>query len=213
VSASNRQDDPFRPIPAGIRGFKGERCPRCWMAAGACVCDLIASLPTRTRVIIVMPWKESARSSNTGRLAHLALPNSEIRLRGRPGQPMDLSDLTSAERGLLLYPADDARELVPADAAGAPACLVVPDGTWRQAKRVVKHERALSGFERVRLPPGPPSGYRLRQPRKPGWLCTYEAIGRALDLLEGGPVADALWPAFEQMVARTLAERGRAAGG
>lgn len=209
MSTSDRQTDPFRPIPADIRGFKGQRCPRCWMAAGACVCDLIAPVETRTRVIIVMPWKESARSSNTGRLAHLSLPNSEIRLRGRPGDPLDLSDLTAAGRGLLLYPAGDARQLDPADSGGAPACLVIPDGTWRQARRVVKHERALAGFERVRLPPGPPSAYKLRQPRKPGWLCTHEAIGRALDLLEGQAVSEALRPAFEQMVARTLAERGK----
>lgn len=179
------------------------------MVQPACVCELIQPLATRTRVVIVMPWKESARSSNTGRLAHLSLPNSEIRLRGRPGHPLDLTDLASAERGLLLYPAEDARELGPHDAQGPPACLLIPDGTWRQARRVVKHERALAGFERVRLPPGPPSAYRLRQPREPGWLCTHEAIGRALDLLEGASISEALRPAFEQMVARTLAERGK----
>lgn len=200
----------FRPIPKGIRGFRSERCPRCWMAAPACVCDLIIPVPTGTRVIIVMPWKESARSSNTGRLAQLALPNSEIRLRGRPGSPLDLSDLAEVERGLLLYPAETARPLVQADAAGPPATLVIPDGTWRQARRVVKHEHALARFERACLPPGPPSTYRLRHPRKPGWLCTHEAISRALDMLEGGGVSEQLRPAFEQMVERTLAERGRA---
>lgn len=203
----------FRPLPSGIRGYRVQRCPRCWMERTACICDLLPRLATRTRVLIVMPWKESARSSNTGRLAHLALPNSEVRLRGQPQRPLDLSDLTAAaDRGLVLFPGPAARPLEPLQPEDAPPLLVVPDGTWRQARRVVKHERALAGFRQVRLPPGPPSRYRLRKPRRPGWLCTYEALARALDLLEGGGIEQALLPAFEAMVERTLRHRGRRGG-
>jgi DTW domain-containing protein YfiP len=198
----------FRPIPQGIRGFKVERCERCWMPKSACLCAELPSLPTQTRVVIVMPWKESGRSSNTGRLANLVLPNAEVRLRGQPGSPLDLSDL-AGESGLLLFPDSAACPLEPAHGQGPPRVLVVPDGTWRQARRVVKHERALDACERVSLPPGPPSAYLLRKARRPGWVCTYEAISRALSILEGPAMGAAMLPAFQLMVERTLAFRGR----
>jgi len=43
-----------------------------------CLCASIPEVATRTQVIILRHHTERMRTSNTGRLAHLALPNSVI---------------------------------------------------------------------------------------------------------------------------------------
>jgi len=200
----------FRPMPQGIRGFRARRCERCWMDERLCICELLPRIETRTRVVVVMQWKESCRSSNTGRLAHLVLSNSEVRLRGSPQRPLDLSGIASeGGRACVLVPAGDATVLTPEIGEHGPQTLVVPDGSWRQARRIWKHEEALAGLQKVRLPPGPPSVYRLRRARETDQLCTYESIARALGVLEGSRVEARMMPPFVAMVERTLASRGR----
>ena len=61
----------------------------------------------------------------------------------------------------------------------------------------------------VRLPPGPPSRYRLRCSPDPTRVSTFEAVARALATLEGQAVCDALMRTFDIMVERTLWIRGQ----
>ena len=55
-----------------------DRCPRCLFPRRVCLCADIPTVTTRTRVVIVRHHLERWRASNSGRLAHLALPNSAI---------------------------------------------------------------------------------------------------------------------------------------
>lgn len=201
----------YREMPKKIRGFKAQRCPDCWMLADYCVCELLPRLENRLEVVLVMQWKESGRSSNTGRLVTRVLDRSRVMLRGRKGHPFDGSGLRPAgTEGLLLYPGEDAEELAPGmlDDPGR-ALLVVPDGSWRWSQRLWRHEPALAGLRRVRLPAGPPSIYRLRREPTGGHLCTYEAVARALGLLEAEELGRAMMRPFAEVVRRTLKARGR----
>lgn len=179
------------------------------MRTDVCLCAIIPRLPTRTRVVLLMHWTESLATTNTGRLAALALPNSEIRLRGLKDQPMSTEALVSEEREtLLLYPDDDAEVLsAPPE---RPVTLLVPDGTWRQASKVARREPALAGVRRIKLAAGPKSGFRLRTAPQPHCLSTIEAIARALGVLEGEPVRASLESLFSEMVERTMSTRGPA---
>ena len=89
------------------------------------------------------------------------------------------------------------------------AVLVVPDGTWRWSRRLWRHEAVLRKLRRVMLPPGPPSIYRLRRERESAHLCTYEAVARALGLLEGQELETAMMAPFPEVVERTMKARGR----
>jgi DTW domain-containing protein YfiP len=60
----------------------------------------------------------------------------------------------------------------------------------------------------VTLPDGPPTRYRLRREPREGGLATFEAIARALGILESTEVQAQLEAVFERMVAETLATRG-----
>jgi len=176
-----------------------------------CICDLIPSLSIETRVVVVMHKREWAKTTATAHLAALAIPGCEIRLRGRPEEPLAIDDLLAGDRRpLLLFPSEDAtplsRTLVAADPR--PITLVVPDGSWRQSAKATRREPALRALPVVSLPEEAPSRYRLRrEPRRAG-LATFEAISRALGILEGPEVRRRLDAFFEAMVARTLASRG-----
>ena len=113
---------------------------------------------------------------------------------------------------MLLFPHEDAiplAELARAAPSDAPVTLVVPDGTWRQAAKVRARVPGLAALPCASLPPGEPSRYRLRHEPVAGGLATFEAIARALELLEGGGVRAVLDPVLRAMVERTLWARGQ----
>src|SRR3569623_3738666 len=62
------------------------RCAQCRLFQADCLCDLSPSVPTRTRVVVVIHQLEDHKTSDTGRLAHRCLPNSEIVFRGDPAR-------------------------------------------------------------------------------------------------------------------------------
>jgi DTW domain-containing protein YfiP len=154
-------------------------------------------------VVIVRHHTEQLRSSNTGRLAHLALPNSVIvdhdatDAAGR-SVPAELPDLDGA---WLVFPAGAPTTTAPVP---PPRQLVILDATWAQARRMYRKLGALRGLPTLSLPDGPSPAARLRESPAPGQVSTIEAIARALRLLEGDAVARPLEDLFAIAVARAL---------
>ena len=161
-----------------------------------CLCAEVPAIPTRTRVVIVRHHLERFRSSNSGRLAHLALPNSEIIDHGGAAGPARLTDLAGA---WLLFPEGEPLHAAPVP---PPMKLIVLDATWSQARRMYRKLDALRGLPLLRLPDEPMPSARLRESPGPGRVSTIEAIARALRLLEGDPVATPLEQLFEVAVRR-----------
>jgi DTW domain-containing protein YfiP len=87
--------------------------------------------------------------------------------------------------------------------------LIVPDGSWRQARKAVVREPDLASARKVMLPAGgPPSEYQLRAEPDEQSVCTYEAVARAFGVLEGAQVQVELERLFRVMVGRSLWARG-----
>jgi len=184
------------------------------MHATLCVCELIPTLSTRTRLVLVIHRREARKPTNTGRLAILAMPNSEVLIRGHEDDRKDAFVAPEGSRPLLLFPHEGA---IPLDQVASspgddrPVTLVVPDGNWRQASKIRQRVGGVSDIPCVTLPAGRPSSYRLRYEAHREGLATVEAIARALRILEGdrGPhVEDALISVFQAVVERTLWTRG-----
>ena len=151
---------------------------------------------TQTRVVIIRHHLERFRSSNSGRLAHLALPNSEIVEHGGSFGPARLRDLDGA---WLLFPEGEPVHSAPVP---PPKKLIVLDATWSQARRMYRKLDVLRGVPLLRLPDEPMPSARLRESPGPGRVSTIEAIARALRLLEGDRVAAPLEQLFEVAVQR-----------
>lgn len=163
------------------------RCSRCLLQQRVCLCAEIPTVATRTRVVIVRHHLEQFRSSNSGRLAHLALPNSVIVDHG--GGHRGPAVLPPLDGAWLLFPEGEPMTRVPSP---PPAQLVVLDATWSQARRMYRKLDALRGLPILRLPDEPVPVARLRESPGPGRVSTIEAIARALRLLEGEEAAEPL---------------------
>jgi len=158
-----------------------------------------------------MHHREWAKPTATGPLALAALSNSELRIQGDQEQPLNLQDLDTAHRQtLLLYPGEEARILSRDLLAGdpRPVNLVVPDGSWRQAARMGRRLPGLEHATMVRLPEGPKTCWGVRKENRPEGLATFEAIARALGIIDSLEVQQSLEELFQLMVARTLEARG-----
>jgi DTW domain-containing protein YfiP len=168
------------------------------------LCAEVPVVATRTRVVIVRHHLERWRSSNSGRLAHLALTNSEV---VEHGGERGLAVLPALERACLLFPQGE-----PGHAPEPPPrTLVVLDATWSQARRMYRKLDALRGLPVWRLPEAPPAA-RMREAPTPDRVSTLEAIAHALRALEGEEVAAPLEKLFALAVDRARAT-GRAIAG
>ncbi|MCE9668138.1 DTW domain-containing protein [Myxococcus stipitatus] len=182
------------------------RCPRCFLPTSLCLCAELPRIPTRTELLIIRHHKETLKSTNTARMAALALPHCRIVSYGSPGHPFDASLLEDADDTWLLFP--DAQQ-TPAAHAPPPRRLIVLDGSWGQARRMVQRVPALRRLPGLKLPPPPPDTRRLRRPPHPDGMSTLEAIAGALAYLEGDAVAEPLYALHERMFDQVMASRGR----
>jgi DTW domain-containing protein YfiP len=187
------------------------RCAVCRLHATLCICALVPRLRTRTRLVLLVHYREARKPSNTGQLAARCVERSRVEIFGKRGQVLEAPVVADDEVPLLMFPDDDAAPISPYAASKQSIALLVPDGNWRQASKV----RRASGFEaiqRVKLPEAGPTEYRLRAEPRAGGLATLEAIARALGILEGdaGPeIERAMLSVFRVMVERTLWFRGK----
>lgn len=176
-----------------------------------CVCASVPRLDLRTRVILVMHQNEVIKPSATGPLALACLPNSERLIHGVRDQRLDLNPLfETGSRVLVLYPGEGARVLdeVVADGDPRPITLIVPDGNWRQAQRAARRVPGVERAEPVVLGPGGPTEWGIRLETKEGGLATFEAIARALGVIEGAAVEAAMMNVFRLMVRESWEMRG-----
>lgn len=175
-----------------------------------CICALVPRLVTRTRLTLVVHHREAQKPTNTGQLAARCLERSSVVVYGERDRPVMLPPADDAVQRVLLFP-DDNAEPISRYADGGPVELLVPDGTWRQASKLRHRVPDLAALPFVRLPEAGATQYRLRAEHRGGGLATFEAIARALGILEGdaGPSIEAAMLAlFRVMVERTLWFRG-----
>jgi len=186
--------------PADLAG----RCPRCYLPTRLCLCAQVPRLDTRTEFLVIRHNKEKEKSTNTARLAALALSHCQVLTYGAPGQPFDASVLEWPDTWLLFPDTQP-----PAPEAPPPRRLIVLDGNWGQARRMVQRLPALRRMPGLALPPPLPNTRRLRRPPNPEGMSTLEAMAGAVALLEGEGLAQQLYALHELMIDRVLASRGR----
>ncbi len=144
-----------------LRGWRLPRCVGCGLPAARCLCATLPTLATRARVVLVSHRVETLRSSNTARLVATMLPRATVIRRGDDERP----EIPTGRR-LVLFPFEHARPLC-ADDAGDDLTLVVPDGTWSQARRIARRDELAREAPAVTIPLRE-SAYGLRRNPRPG---------------------------------------------
>lgn len=177
-----------------------------------CVCHLSPRLELTTRVEVVIHYADIRKMSNSGRLVSLALKNSAVHVRGIKEKPVETST-DDYPADLVLFPGQGSVELNHGllEKIERPLRLLIPDGNWNQASSMVKRELLMRDAVKVHLPSGTEAKYRIRSQEDPFRLCTFEAIIRALGVIEGNQVEKALDDFFRVWVYRSLYIKGRIA--
>lgn len=180
-----------------------------------CVCDVFPRFELKTQVIAMIHSREYWRPSNTGHLVRLCLENSQVvKKLGDQGYKESPLRVDDSWTNYALFPAPDAKVLSPemksdAERAGKPIRLYVPDGSWRQASKMVTRDSVLASLPKVVVPESDrASVYRLRTESRSEGMATFEAIARAIGALEGDAVGLALETAFRKFSDRVLWTRG-----
>jgi DTW domain-containing protein YfiP len=178
------------------------RCPRCWLKLPRCLCSEIPRVAARAQLVVVRHAMERFKVSNTARLAVAAWAGARMLDYAVPGEPAGVPALEGAAGDgatWLLYP--DGEPL----AAPPPTLrrLVVLDGSWPQARRMLQRIPELRGMPRLSLPPPEVPLARLRRTKEAAEMSTLEAIAQALSWLEGPDTARPLFHLHEAFVRRS----------
>ncbi|NMX63190.1 DTW domain-containing protein [Pseudomonas sp. WS 5079] len=183
------------------------QCPRCLRPTTHCLCALIPRLDSRTRVLLLQHPSEVNHALNTARLAALGLVNAQLVV-GEIFEDLQTLLNPPGYQARLLFPAEDAQPLQAYSLSSQPLLLVVPDGTWRKARKLLHLNPLLAALPRVTLAEGAVSRYRLRKAPGPGALSTVEAIVQALQVLEAPQSFEPLLRPFEALIEGQIAAMG-----
>ena len=187
---------------------KKDRCTACFMRDDHCICPHTPRVSTNLDVLVFRHSKEKHKVSNTVRLLSLSLPRCTIvEYGGRDG--LDLRHLLEAKNPVLLFPSDNPQPNPnpnPLPLPYVPQTLVVVDGSWGQARKLVNK---LPQLPRLHVHPGNTVTVRFRRPPMPDHMSTIEAVARALDKLEGGRSGDELDVFYQRAVQACGKSRAR----
>jgi len=158
----------------------------------------------RVEVLFLQHPNERKMPMNTARLAHLSLSNSRLVHGVSFDEDRTVRDLLPRkERVGILFPSPTAKEL--RDAPDDLETLVVIDGTWREAKKMIWLSPILSEFPHYAFVPDKPSNYRIRKEPKESFISTIEATVAALRILDRDPGKyGELLALFDRMVDRQI---------
>jgi DTW domain-containing protein YfiP len=170
-----------------------------------CFCAGLAPIATKTRVLILQHPRERDVGINTARIARLGLASASLRSDvDFSGDPV-VREVLAAGNAYVLFPGEGAVDVATARFA-SPITLIVLDGTWWQAQKLLKANPALAALPRLALtPPGPSVYGQIRREPADHCVATLEAIAHVLGHLEGDPARfAALLASLDAMVKRQL---------
>lgn len=153
-----------------------------------CFCNEIKTFECNTKLTVIIHRKEMFLPSNTANLLKRNFPNNVTMI--TRGAPLDeISEQLSLDpcyHPLFLYPDEQAQELNEdfLNNISKPIQLIIPDGTWRQAKKMKRREPMLDGVTSIKLSGDFKSIYSLRKQKYENGLSTYEATAKALGIIE-----------------------------
>jgi DTW domain-containing protein YfiP len=167
-------------------------CYRCFWPASLCWCSSLRPMATRTRFVFLMSPKEyKEEKAGTGRLTHLCLPNSELRMGKGFEQDESVQALLAdpANYCVLLYPGKTAKNLTTgefgaAELAGRRLVVFLLDATWGGARKLLRLSPSLQHLPRIMFTPTTPSRYIIKQQPQEGCLSTLEAVHELLLVLD-----------------------------
>ena len=150
------------------RGGKMDRCEQCLIAKHYCICEGAEYASCDAAVCLLMYHNESFKPSNTGRLiAEIVPDNYAFRWDRTSPDPALLALLNNDKyQPFVIFPAEDVEtdrvvtQVEPV--AGKTPLFIFLDGTWREAKKMIRKSPYLDNLPVLSITAQKLSDYRLR---------------------------------------------------
>ena len=150
------------------RGGKMDRCEQCLIAKHYCICEGAEYASCDAAVCLLMYHNESFKPSNTGRLiAEIVPDNYAFRWDRTSPDPALLALLNNDKyQPFVIFPAEDVEtdrvvtQVEPV--AGKTTLFIFLDGTWREAKKMIRKSPYLDNLPVLSITAQKLSDYRLR---------------------------------------------------
>lgn len=199
-------------------------CLRCQRPLRACLCAWVRPTANRLPVLVLQHPQEAGHAKGSLPLLQCSLARCTVQVGahfeataleawlGTPGSSLLLYPDAAGAAGAPGHPDAPGAAAGPRGALPAPARLVVLDGTWRQARVLLRAHPLLQALPRWELPVVAPPRYAIRRAHLPAQRSTLEAACTALGVLEARPAHYApLLEAFSAWVGEVAAraEAGR----
>lgn len=175
------------------RGSKLKRCPQCLLALANCICSHKPAAQVGVAFCFIMYKGEAYKPSNTGRIiADVIADNHAFLWQRTEPDPVLLALLQHPSYApVLIFPQQyvEAQRCLqqPAQLAaysqGKTPLFVMLDGTWREAKKMLKSPY-LASLPVLSITPSRQSGYMLREAAQPHQLSTAEVAVEVLNFAD-----------------------------
>jgi len=190
-------------------------CSRCQRPLPSCICDLITPVHNSTPLLLLQHPSETLHPKGSANLLQLSLQNCESYIAEVYEDLNNILD-EGKYQNVLLYPEDatvqassstsntsngtlntaprysNLKELTPAEQLNdhkkvRTIRLVVIDGTWRKAFKILQLNPLLASLPRYKGDLSATTEYTIRKAPKAGQLSTLEACCLALGEIEAAP--------------------------
>lgn len=164
------------------------RCESCLLAQSLCICAGVEQAECNSAVCLLMYHNESFKPSNTGRLIADVVPDNYAFRWDRTDPDAELISLLAnpAYQGYIVFPEDN----MPAERVtfnlvretGKKPLFIFLDGTWREAKKMIRKSPYLDNLPILSIKPEAVSQYHLRVAAFENQLGTAEVAIMVLEL-------------------------------
>ena len=150
------------------RGGKMDRCEQCLIAKHYCICEGAEYASCNAAVCLLMYHNESFKPSNTGRLIAEIIPDNHAFRWDRTSPDPALLALLNNDKyqPFVIFPAEDVetdRVVTQVEThAGKQPLFIFLDGTWREAKKMIRKSPYLDNLPVLSITSEKLSDYRLR---------------------------------------------------
>ena len=166
-------------------------CLACNRSRATCFCGFVTPFNTNTRFVLLMHDKEyKHQKTGTGRMTKRALVNAEIIMGVDFSANHRLNELLADERyfPVVLFPGKGSINLSETKDFVVPnskqLLILVIDGTWRLAKRIMRLSINLQALPKISFTPRALSRFRIKKQPADHCVSTIEAVYNLLDLLD-----------------------------
>ena len=176
-------------------------CAICRYPQNACLCASVQPISPMTQLVVLQHPSEVEHKKNRVRVLSLAVPKTQVYVGESESDFNGLREYLAAcnKPIYLVYPS--ALSVSVEQKSINPDCiLLLLDGTWRKAFKMLQLNPWLTQYPAVHLAEGYESRYRIRKSSRSDSLSTLEACAYMLSALNPRLDVQPLMTAFDAMV-------------